>query len=124
MRQAISHTSNGFSGLLRIDLRHLIVGARTVVALGPDLEFGGGDFQRTWFGITPAQSAASGLPVYTPRAGVNMIGLHAGLTYHASAHVLWRAFARVSDLTGDAVRSPIVERRTQFLIGAGIAYRF
>lgn len=123
-RQAISHTGNGYSGLLRIDLVRPFDRMRTLVALGPDLEFGSGDFQRTWFGITPAQSAASGLPVYTPQAGVNRIGLHAALTYRATAHLLWRAFARVSDLTGDAAQSPIVERRTQFQIGAGIAYHF
>ncbi|MHB8815888.1 MAG: MipA/OmpV family protein [Steroidobacteraceae bacterium] len=121
-RQAISHTGNGFSGLLRIEAHHLF--ARTRIALGPDLEFGNNEYQQTWFGISPAQSAASGLREYTPQAGINRVGVHVGLTYRASAHVLWRAFARMSDLTGDAARSPIVERRTQFVIGAGIAYHF
>jgi outer membrane scaffolding protein for murein synthesis (MipA/OmpV family) len=121
-RQAISHTGNGFRGLLRIEAHHPF--GRTRLAFGPDLEFGNSEFQQTWFGITPGQSAASGLREYTPQAGINTVGLHAGLTYRASAHLLWRAFARVSDLTGDAARSPIVERRTQFVIGAGIAYHF
>lgn len=121
-RQAISQTSNGFSGLLQIEVHHLIGRAR--IALGPDLEFGNNEYQQTWFGITAAQSAASGLREYAPQAGINRVGVHAGLTYRASAHVLWRAFARVSDLTGDAAQSPIVERRIQFVIGAGIAYHF
>lgn len=123
-RQAISHTTNGLSGLLQLNVRHVFAATRTLVVVGPDLEFGDGDFQRTWFGISPAQSAASGLSQYTPGAGFNRIGVHAGLTYRASTHILWRVFARISDLTGDAAQSPIVERRTQVVAGAGIAYHF
>lgn len=123
-RQAVTSTGNGLSGLLQVDVRHVFVTARTFVAVGPDLEFGNDNFQRTWFGVSPQQSAASGLPVYAPSAGINRIGLHARLTYRASAHVLWRVFARISDLTGNAAQSPIVERRAQFVVGAGIAYHF
>jgi len=123
-RQAISHTGNGLSGLVQVNFRHAFPLARTYVTAGPDLEFGNADFERTWFGITPAQSALSDLPVYAPRGGINTIGLHAGLTYRASRHILWRVFAAVRDLAGDAAQSPIVERRTQFLLGAGVAYHF
>lgn len=123
-RQGVSHSANGLSGLLQLNARHVFAGARTLLTAGPDLEFGNGDFQRTWFGISPAQSAASGLPVYTPHAGINRVGLHAGLTYRASTHIVWRVFARISDLTADAAQSPVVERRSQVLVGAGAAYHF
>lgn len=123
-RQAVSHSTNGLSGLLQVNARHVFAGARTLVAVGPDLEFGNGDFQRTWFGISPAQSAASGLPVYVPHAGINRVGLHADVTYRASTHIVWRIFARISDLTADAAQSPVIERRTQVLVGAGLAYHF
>lgn len=123
-RQAVSHSSNGLSGLLQVNLRHAFVAARTLVSAGPDLEFGNGEFERTWFGISPAQSAASGLPSYAPPAGVNRVGVHAGLTHRVSQHILLRLFARLSDITGDAVQSPIVERRAQVAVGAGIAYHF
>jgi outer membrane scaffolding protein for murein synthesis (MipA/OmpV family) len=123
-RQALSHSSNGLSGLLQVNVRHAFVLARTFAAAGPDLEFGNGDFQRTWFGISPVQSSTSGLPVYVPRAGINRIGIHADLTHRATQHILLRFFARLSDLTGEASQSPIVERRVQFDVGAGIAYHF
>lgn len=123
-RQALSHSTNGLSGLLQLSARHVFSGARTLVAVGPDLEFGNGDFQRTWFGISPAQSAASGLPLYMPHAGINRVGLHAGLTYRVSTHLVWRVFARISDLTAGAGQSPVVERRSQVLVGAGVAYHF
>ena len=124
LRQAISHSTNGLSGLLQVDLRRAFVGVRTLVAAGPDLEFGNGDFERAWFGVSNAQSATSGLPVYAPRAGINRIGLHVGVTHRASRHILLRFFARLSDITGDAAQCPIVERRTQIDVGAGIAYHF
>jgi MipA family protein len=123
-RQAVSHSTNGLSGLLEVNVRHVFPAARTLLTIGPDLEFGNGDFQRTWFGISPSQSAASGLPVYAARAGINRVGFHAGLSYRASTHVLLRAFARISDLTEDAAQSPVVERRAQVVIGAGVAYHF
>lgn len=123
-RQAISHSTNGLSGLLQVNIRHAFVMARTFVAAGPDLEFGNGDFERTWFGISPAQSPTSGLPLYAPRAGINRVGLHADLTRRATGHIVLRFFARVSDITGDAAQSPVVERRTQIDVGAGVAYHF
>ena len=123
-RQAISSTGDGLSGLLQCNLRHVFVAARILVAAGPDLEFGNNDFQRTWFGISPAQAASSGLREYMPTAGIDKIGFHAELTYRASQHILWRAFARISDLTGNVAQSPVVERRTQVVIGAGVAYHF
>jgi MipA family protein len=123
-RQAISHSTNGLSGLFQVNVRHAFPMARTFVAAGPDLEFGNGDFERAWFGISPSQATTSGLPVYAPRAGINRVGLHADLTYRATPHILWRLFARLSDIAGDAAQSPIIERRTQIDVGAGIAYHF
>jgi len=87
-------------------------------------------------GLTQAQAGCSGtvgaglalVPkypgVYTPRAGINRMGLHAGLTQRVTQHFLVRISARLSDLTGEAAQSPIVERRTLFAVGAGIAYHF
>lgn len=126
VRQPISHRTNGLSGLFAINLHHRLPRTRAFFILGPDLEFGNGDFERTWFGITPQQSVQSpyALPVYTPHAGIDRVGLHAALTYVASRHILLRAFTSFRKLTGDAASSPIVERRDQFVIGAGIVYHF
>jgi MipA family protein len=123
-RQAVSHSSNGLSGLLQVDWRCAFPGVRTLVTAGPDLEFGDGNFERAWFGVSPNQSFTSGLPVYAPRGGINRVGLHAAVTHRVSRHILLRFFARLSDITGDAAESPIVERRSQISVGAGIAYHF
>jgi MipA family protein len=124
VRQALSHKENGLSGLIQLNVHHSIWGKRASFMVGPDAEFGNSDFLHTWFGISQAQSASSGLPIYATHAGIVSAGLHAGFTYRATRHWLLRAFTGVSRLTGAAAESPIVERRTQVLAGAGIAYHF
>jgi MipA family protein len=124
VEQAITHTGNGLMGLGQIDYHMAIVPGKLELHFGPELEFGNAVHQRTWFGVTPLQSASSGLPVFTPGGGIINAGMHAGLNYRYSQHVLLRAFADVKRLTGDTADSPIVERSTQEVTGVGIAYRF
>jgi MipA family protein len=124
VREAITHTDNGLVGLVRADYRLTPGRSRLQLFLGPDLEYANARHTQTWFGVTPVQSLDSGLPVFTPGAGVKEVGLHANLTYRYTDHVLLRTFANLRDLTGDIRNSPIVERRTQLLVGAGLAYHF
>jgi MipA family protein len=123
-RQAIIHTSNGLDGLVWLDYRAAIVSHSLSLAIGPDVEFADSQYDRTWFGVTPGQSALSGLPVFTPGGGVRDVGLHAVLTYHYSEHILVVTFATVRELIGDVSDSPIVESKTQGLAGMGVAYHF
>ena len=124
VEQAITHRGNGLIGLGQVNYHMAIVPGELEIVFGPELEFGNADHQRTWFGVTSAQSASSGLPAFTPGAGIVDAGVHAGLNYRYSQHVLLRAFADVKRLTGDAANSPVVERSTQEVVGVGIAYRF
>lgn len=124
VRQAITHTENGLLGLIHADFRITPARDRLQLFLGPDMEFGNARHNQTWFGVTPTQSLDSGLPVFTPGGGLRDVGIHANLTYRCTAHVLLRTFASLKDLTGDITDSPIVVRRTQLVIGAGLAYHF
>jgi len=123
-RQAINNSGSGLAGLVQLNFRQTLVPRQLYFIAGPDMEFGNREHEQTWFGVTPTQSLQSGLPAYTPGGGVNTIGVHATLTYRASEHVFWRAFANLEDLTGQAGDSPIVERRTEYVIGLGAAYHF
>jgi len=123
VRQAVTPTDNGLLGLLHADYR-VSLGDRLSASFGPEIEFANARYSRTWFGVTPTQSQDSGLPVFTPRAGVKDVGVHASLTYRASQHVLLRTFANFKELTGDISDSPIVQCRNQLLVGAGLAYHF
>ena len=124
VRQAISHSQNGLSGLFQVNLHGAFLHRRVLLLVGPDAEYGNSDYMRTWFGVSTTQSSSSGLPAYVTHAGIASVGLHAGLTYRATRHWFWRVFMGVRKLTGVAGASPIVERRTQVLAGAGIAYHF
>jgi MipA family protein len=123
-RQALTSSGSGFSGLATLEEHAQLIPRRLVLSFGPQVEFGNSEHEQTWFGVTPQQSAASGLPVYTAAGGVQAVGLRASLTYRTRDHWLLRAFGVVKQLTGDAADSPIVERRTQGLLGAGVAYEF
>lgn len=124
VRQAITRTSNGLFGLVQLDYRTALIPRQLDFLIGPDLEFANAEFDRTWFGVSPGQSAQSGLPVFTPGAGLVDAGLQASLTYHYSPHVLVRAFTDLKVLTGDDANSPIVQRKFQAVAGLGLAYHF
>ena len=67
--------------------------------------------QQAYFGVTPGQSAASGLPVFEPGSGWREVGAIGGFGYRAGDrdHVSF-GVAMVS-LQGDARHSPLVRRR-------------
>ena len=124
IRQALSHTENGLTGRLALDYRRPIIAKKLFLVAGPALNFSNGEYARTWFGVTPDQSAASGLPVYTPDGGLRDVGLKASLTYRWTEHILLRSFVDVRELVGDVSDSPVVQTKTQALIGFGAAYHF
>jgi outer membrane protein len=124
VRQAITHTTNGLTGLLRFDYTgHAAPGHWNLIA-GPHLEFANHEYEQAWFGVTPLQSQNSGLPVYGPDGGLKEAGIHATAMYTSTSHILFRVFFEVDRLTGDAASSPIVMRRSQLLGGVGAAYHF
>lgn len=67
-----------------------------------------GKYMRSFFGVTTAQAAASGYPVYTPGSGFKDIS--AGLNGSYVIAPQWSLVADVNDkrLIGGAVDSPIV----------------
>ena len=100
--------------------------ARAVtLAGGAAATYGSGNYMDTYFGVTPEDSLASGLPVYRAGAGARdvrgwIVGtLHLSPRWHVGAGFL---YAR---LLGDAADSPIVDERgnaNQWIYGAGALY--
>lgn len=123
-RQAITHTGNGLTALVRLDYRAALIPGTLNFSIGPEVLLADDAANRTWFGITSDQSLQSGLPVFSPGGGLRDVGLHATLTYRLSDHILLHAFGEAKELTGDTADSPIVENKTQSLAGLGIAYHF
>jgi len=123
-RQAVTHSSNGLEGLAELEYRADLIPHQLTLNVGPEVSFADADYNRAWFGVSLPQSADSGLPTYTPGAGIDAVGVHAGLVAALSAQTLVRVFGDVKRLTGTVAGSPIVHRRTEGVIGVGIAYRF
>lgn len=79
---------------------------------------------RTFYGIAPQQSAATGLPGFQPGSG--WLSTSAGFLWSVDVSPKWIVVGSLEHrrLRGDAARSPLVERRSNNYVSAGVAYRF
>ncbi|HEY0621746.1 MipA/OmpV family protein [Sphingomonas sp.] len=104
---------------------------KALVGLFATAEIVEDDYARTYFGVTPAGSAASGLPVFTPKGGQKNIAFGGMFTYALTGD-LTKGLALVtgfnySKLLGDFADSPLVSiagSRHQWTFGAGLALTF
>ncbi|WP_343207334.1 MipA/OmpV family protein [Agrobacterium rosae] len=78
----------------------------------------------SYFGITSAQSASSGLTQYDAKAGVKRVDVKASITYMMTENWLLTGAAGAGFLMGDAKDSPIVKDDVQPFAMLGVAYRF
>jgi outer membrane scaffolding protein for murein synthesis (MipA/OmpV family) len=105
---------------------------RTLAILSVSADHVGGGYARTYFGVTPAGSLLSGLPVYAAGGGWKNVrgSLFLGQTLTGDLrHPRLSLFAGASysRLLGDFARSPIVSirgSRNQYLATLGLAYSF
>lgn len=100
--------------------------------LGADWRLGGGltatyansDYLQSYYGVTPAQSAASGYAVYTPSAGLRDVTAKVSLTYLFTPRVALTGVLSHTSLMGDAKDAPMV-RRTSAASGlVALTYAF
>ena len=94
---------------------------QTKVVFGAGASFGDRTYLRSHFGV-PA-SSAGGLPAFAPGAG--LYSVDAGVEVMSAIHRNWvvLAAARVSQLQGDARRSPLSVQPTGYSVSVGLAYR-
>ena len=81
-------------------------------------------YAQSYFGITPAQSQASGHAAYSARAGLRDVSANAGLRIDLGPR--WIGFAGVSAraLQGPSLASPLVQQRSDWSANGGLAWRF
>ena len=92
--------------------------------------FASSDYTNVYFGVTPAQSTATGLPVFRTGGGVVSTGINASLTKplgrtgQGGALTLFGGYDRLGNAAADS--SLIVRRgqRDQFSVGLSYGYRF
>lgn len=118
----------GFVGDLSADV-FFDVTEQLRLSAGPRLAVASGRFFDAYFGITPAESLRSGLPVFTPGSGLALrsVGFGAAATTRWTDRWSTTLFAEYDRLTGPAAQSPLtnlVGSRNQFMIGVSASYRF
>ncbi|WP_416409700.1 MipA/OmpV family protein [Agrobacterium rosae] len=79
---------------------------------------------QSYFGVTSAQSAASGFDRYEAKAGVKRVDVKASVTYMMTENWMVTSAAGAGMLMGDAKDSPIVKDDIQPFAMLGVAYRF
>ncbi len=91
---------------------------------GPGFTWADSKYTQTFFGITAAQSASSGLASYSASSGINNIRFSLGANYKLTPQ--WGLGARLSteSLRGDAANSPLTEKKSQNSLGVFASYRF
>jgi outer membrane scaffolding protein for murein synthesis (MipA/OmpV family) len=96
------------------------------------MEFVDDRFADYYFSVSPPQRAASGLPDFTAKGGLNRIGTVAILSCDLSGNALdggWNLYGvgGYSRLLGDAADTPYTSLRgsaNQFIAGLGVGYTF
>jgi outer membrane protein len=101
------------------------VAKMVTLAGGAAFTYGSADYMDEYFGVTTADSLASGLPVYVPGSGVRDVRgwavamLHLSPKWHLGAGLMY------SRLVGDAADSPIVSQegsKNQWVYGVGALF--
>lgn len=97
---------------------------RLTLWAGAKADFGDDEFVDTYFGVTAAESAASGHEAYSPGGGIYSHSLSLEGRYALTDSLALLGEARYTKLTGDAADSPFVEDTTQPSVRLGIVHRF
>lgn len=102
-------------------------GDNWLFSVGPRVTLADATYHRAWYGITAADSIASGLPQFRPDGGVEGVGVAAGYLRQLTRRIGVSAYARYDHLVGDAGRSPYVRAagsRSQPSVGLALSYTF
>jgi MipA family protein len=93
-------------------------------SVGPGLTWANAVYTRTLFGVSPEQSAASGLPQYAAGSGVRDLHVTFYATHDFSKHWVGSVDATLGRLEHYAAGSPVTERRRELTTFAALDYRF
>jgi outer membrane scaffolding protein for murein synthesis (MipA/OmpV family) len=134
--------SKKFPLILRVDARQFVGGAngaigdvgiymplpgsskKFVMFAGPSITLATHRYLQSEFGVTPAQSLASGHPVFDPNAGMVSVGVGFSATKFVTDHWLLNIDAALTKLKGSPDISPVTENRTERGLALSCEYRW
>ncbi|WP_168844585.1 MipA/OmpV family protein [Sphingomonas sp. S2M10] len=103
-------------------------GDRWLLAIGPRVNLSDAKYRRAYFGVTPRDAAAAGIPTYQVGNNVvHSVGLAANGVRQLTTRWGLYGYLGYDRLTGDAARSPITQRlgsKNQFSGGLALSYTF
>lgn len=96
----------------------------TVWSWGASVSAAGDRYLQTYYGISEAQAARTGYPVYQPHAGLRDAAAFVNMRSELDARWVVLGGVGVSRLLGPAAASPIVKHVNGWGFNAGLAWRF
>lgn len=91
---------------------------------GPTVTFADSRYMNAWFGVSPAQAAASGYRQYDAGAGIKSYGAGISAMWFIDKHWLATADAGIVQLVGSARNSPITQKSTGATFDLSLNYLF
>lgn len=96
----------------------------TVLTAGLTLSAAGDRYMQSYYGISDAQAARTGYPVYTPNAGLRDVAGTVGFRTNLGDDWIWLGGVGATRLVGPAARSPLTGNRNGWGLNTGLAWRF
>lgn len=100
------------------------VAARLHLTTGVSLSLAGDRYLQTYYGVTPAQSARTGYPVFEPRMSLRDVSLFTTLRADMGEDWVGQIGAGATRVLGDAAHSPLSQRLDGWSVSAGVGWRF
>ncbi|CAB3758665.1 hypothetical protein LMG29739_02961 [Paraburkholderia solisilvae] len=91
---------------------------------GPSVTFADSTYMNSWFGVNPAQSAASGLRQYDASAGLKSAGFGITMIWFVNKHWFVTADGALKRLLGSAAASPVIQTKTGGVCDISLNYQF
>ena len=102
----------------------LYISPKNEVTLALTSSWGSDKYMQTYYGVSAAQSAASGFARHDAGAGIYAYSLNLDWTHRLTSRWSVLAAAGVTQLAGDAADSPIVQRKTSPTGSLKVTYSF
>ncbi len=96
-----------------------------IISMGGHTTYADDDYMQTYFGVTPADSARSGLAVYDADESFKDVGLDLGVTWNFASNWGLQGLLSVSELVGDADdNSPVTDQGSEIQFFGGVLVMF
>jgi outer membrane scaffolding protein for murein synthesis (MipA/OmpV family) len=98
--------------------------ARTVWNVSAGLNWADGRYLRSYYGVTPEESAATGYAAYQPGSGLRDVAVSTGFRTEINERWMTLYGGSIGKVMGPAAASPLTTSTRQWALNAAVAWRF